>query len=152
MLIKQALVSALLAPVALAATNTDTVFSGFDNLHKRILSAHDCLKAFNGGVTQSLYCGFEFYNLLTSSSSARKDLADLDSVPADQVQTYLDYYHDIRSSVSNTLSTGASKVGDMDSAGLKTFAGVILRNFVSERATFETFLRDEFEKTLAVFV
>lgn len=110
MLIKQVLVSALLAPVALAATNTDTVFSGFDNLHKRILSAHDCLKAFNGGVTQSLYCGFEFYNLLTSSSSARKDLADLDSVPADQVQTYLDYYHDIRSSVSNTLSTGASKV------------------------------------------
>lgn len=63
------------------------------------------------------------------------------------------------------------KVGDMDSAGLKTFAGVILRNFVSERATFETLskqkipasnhselagpvesLRDEFEKTLAVFV
>jgi hypothetical protein len=109
MLIKQVLASGLLAPIALA-TNIDTVFTGFDNLHKRINSAHACLKAFNGGVTQSLYCGFEFYNLLTTTSSARRNLADLDYVPADQVQTYLNYYHDIRLSVSDTLSTGASKV------------------------------------------
>ncbi|KAI9934557.1 hypothetical protein ASPWEDRAFT_175284 [Aspergillus wentii DTO 134E9] len=171
MLVKQVLVSALVAPLALGATNTDTVFAGFDNLHKRINSAHNCLKDFNGGVSHTLYCGFEFYHLLTSSSSARKDLAELDSVPADQVQEYLDYYHDIRSSVSDTLTTGISKVNHVDSAGLKMFAGVLLRNFASERATFEVLtkqklpaanhseiagpiesLKDEFEKTLTVFV
>jgi hypothetical protein len=186
MQIKQLLVSAMLVPAALAATSTDTVFSEFENLHKRILSAHECLKSFNGGVTQTLSCGYELYNVLIASNSARKDLADLDSVPADQVQNYLNYYHGIRSAVADALGTASSKVEiidatmitntygiqviNLDSQGLKMFSQVLIRNFASERATFETLtkskipvanhseiagpvdsLKDEFEKTITVF-
>lgn len=186
MQIKQLLVSVMLAPAALAATSPETVFSGFENLHNRILSAHECLKSFNGGVTQSLSCGFALYNVLMASGASRKDLADLDSVPADQVQNYLNYYHGIRSAVADALGTASSKVeiidstiitnaygiqvDNIDSQGLKIFSQVLLRNFASERATFETLtklkipvanhseiagpidsLKNEFEKTITVF-
>ena len=110
MQIKHLLVSAMLAPAALAATSPETVFSGFETLHNRILSVHECLKSFNGGVSQSLSCGFALYNVLMASGSSRKDLADLDSVPADQVQNYLNYYHGIRSAVADALGTASSKV------------------------------------------
>ncbi|KAJ5761108.1 hypothetical protein N7520_008264 [Penicillium odoratum] len=170
MQIKQLLISATLAPAVLAATSSETVFSGFENLHKRILSTNECLKSFNGGMTQSLSCGYELYNVLMASGSSRKDLADLDSVPADQVQTYLYHYHGIRSAVADTLSTASSKVDSIDSQGFKMFSQVLLRNFASERAIFETLtklklpvanhseiagpvdsLKDEFEKSLTVF-
>ncbi|KAJ5880347.1 uncharacterized protein N7473_011400 [Penicillium subrubescens] len=170
MQIKQLLISAVLAPAALAATSPQTVFYGFENLHKRILSTHECLKSFNGGMTQSLTCGYELYNVLMASGSSRKDLADLDSVPADQVQTYLNHYHGIRSAVADTLSTAFSKVDSIESQGFKMFSQVLLRNFASERAIFETLtkskipvanhseiagpvdsLKVEFEKTLTVF-
>jgi hypothetical protein len=186
MQIKQFLISAVLAPAALAATSPETVFSGFENLHKRILSTHECLKSFNGGLTNSLSCGYELYNVLMASGSSRKDLADLDSVPAGQVQTYLNHYHGIRLAVADTLSTASSKVGivvstivttaygiqidSIESQGFKMFSQVLLRNFASERAIFETLtkskipvanhseiagpvdsLKDEFEKTLTVF-
>lgn len=104
------LISVLLVPAASATTNTDTVFSGFENLHKRIISTQNCIKSFDGGVTQSLSCGFELYNVLMASSSARQDLADLDSVSPDQVQTYLKHYHGIRLAVSDTLDIASSKV------------------------------------------
>lgn len=116
MLFKQFLLSALLAPLAsiqplsLAATTTDHVFLGFDSLHKQILSTHDCVKDFDGGAGQTLLCGYELYNLMTSSNSARNTLANLDSVPADQVFTYLSHYHDIRTSIKEILNTASSKV------------------------------------------
>ncbi|KAJ5887880.1 hypothetical protein N7495_007921 [Penicillium taxi] len=171
MRLNKGLISALLAPAALATTNADTVFSGFENLHKRILSTQDCIKSFDGGVVQSLSCGFELYNVLTASGSARKDLADLDSVPPDQVQAYLNHYHGIRLAVSKTLETASSRIDNIDSAGLKIFAQVLVRHFGGEREVFETLtksklpasshseiagpidsLKDEFENAFAVFV
>ncbi|ODM20672.1 hypothetical protein SI65_03725 [Aspergillus cristatus] len=177
MLFKEFLLSALLAPLvsiqplSLAATTTDHVFLGFDSLHKQILSTHDCVKNFDGGAGQTLLCGYELYNLMTSSNSARKTLADLDSVPADQVYTYLSHYHDIRTSIKEILNTASSKTDHLDSAGLKAFATIILRGFAKERATYETLskqklpvdnhtelagpvknLGNEFEKALADFL
>lgn len=116
MLFKQFLLSVLLAPLvsiqtlSLAATNTDTVFLGFGSLHQRILSTHECVKNLDGGAGQTLRCGYELYNLMMSSNSARNTLADLDSVPADQVFTYLGHYHDIRTSIRDILDTVSSKV------------------------------------------
>lgn len=110
MLVKQVLVSALLAPAALAATNADTVFSNFENLQKRVSSARDCFQSFNGGVVQILTCGYDMVSLLTSSTNSNKELADLDSLPADKVQTFLDHYHDMHVLVGDALNTVSSKV------------------------------------------
>lgn len=82
----------------------------FSSCHQQILSTHECVKNFDGGAGQRLRCGYELYNLMMSSNSARNTLADLDSVPADQVFTYLGHYHDIRSFIRDIMDTVSSKI------------------------------------------
>ncbi|PYI00199.1 hypothetical protein BO71DRAFT_424604 [Aspergillus ellipticus CBS 707.79] len=125
------------AAAAAAAASVDTVFTTFDDLHRNILSAQDCINGFDGGIQQGLYCGYYIYNTMMSTSAAKKALTDLDTIPADKVDAYLDRYHDIRASTKDSLDCMNQKTEKFDSAGLKIFAGLILQHFANERSSFE---------------